>query len=106
MFSEVLDGEPILMSTLCYMIAATQNYVVNHYWTFRENTYLSKPSLKKWFAFLTGSSAGLAVNLIVLQCTIDVFDYITISQALGLVAGFVFNYITAKYIVFSSGEKN
>jgi dolichol-phosphate mannosyltransferase len=92
----------IPVSILCFLIAATQNYIINHKWSFKQNTADQKPSFKKWVMFIVVSSCGLAVNIIVLETVLSHFTlpFKFIAQAAGIACGMVINFIFSKFIVF------
>ena len=91
----------IPVSIGCFLIAATQNYFINHKWSFRQNT--PQPiSLKKWFLFISGSIIGLAINICVMRFMLWQFKlpWKSIAQACGIATGMIFNFIVSKVIVF------
>jgi dolichol-phosphate mannosyltransferase len=92
----------IPVSVFCFLIAASQNYIVNHRWSFRRNTARQAPSVKKWAQFIAGSLCGLAVNITVLKIILMNFSlpFKFIAQACGIAAGTAVNYIIAKTLVF------
>ena len=92
----------IPVSIGCFIIAATQNYFVNHFWSFRKKTMSSAPSAKKWALFIGASLGGLLVNITVLGFLIANFDlpYKFIAQAIGIAAGMVINFTFSKFVVF------
>ena len=93
---------PIPVSICCFFIAGTQNYIINHKWSFIQN-HLSAPlSLKKWFMFLCGSLVGYVVNISVMQFLISHFELPlkTIAQACGILAGLIINFTISKFFVF------
>lgn len=94
---EVLNLNMFFSSISCYMLAATQNYIINHFWSFGSN---SKLSIKSWILFLIGSSVSLIINLVVLDFTNVILGSVMVAQALGLLIGFVVNYFFAKKIVY------
>jgi putative flippase GtrA len=97
---DVFDLPALLASTLCYLLAATQNYFLNYFWVFQGKTGSSCPSFRLWRIFLMGSLAGLGVNLIILQLTLGWFSAAVYSQLLGIGAGFVVNFFMTKFFVF------
>jgi putative flippase GtrA len=89
------------VSVLCFVIAATQNYIVNEKWTF--NTGVKrKLSPRRWGAFVSSSLAGLAVNLVVMEAVLYFFTlpYKFIAQAIGILFGLALNYVLSKKLVF------
>ena len=92
----------IPVSIGCFIIAGTQNYVINHKWTFLNTTGDSELSAKKWLGFLSASLVGLLVNIVVMQVIIVNFDlaYKFIAQACGIAAGMLINFTFSKFFVF------
>jgi putative flippase GtrA len=98
----------IPVSIVCFLIAGTQNYIINHKWSFAGKTASSaetKPaplSIKQWLGFLCASLLGLAVNIAVMTLVIAHWTppYKFIAQAIGIVAGMVINFFASKYFVF------
>ena len=92
----------IPVSIGCFIAAGTQNYFLNHLWSFREYTAKTPVSLARWAAFLLGSLFGLVVNIIVMQMIITNFDlpWKFIAQACGIAAGMVINFSISKFIIF------
>jgi len=97
----------IPVSIVCFIIAATQNYIINHTWSFRQKNYAEKLSIKKWILFICGSLLGLAINIIVMRFMITHFNlpWKFIAQACGIAAGMVFNFFVSKLVIFKR-EKN
>jgi len=100
---DLLHGPAVPAAILCYLIAATQNYFLNHYWTFREaGKQADFHIIRGWGKFLTGSLVGLAINLIVLKTSMRFFAFATIAQFLGIVVSLGVNFYIAKRFVFRS----
>jgi putative flippase GtrA len=57
----------IPISIGCFLIAATQNYIINHTWSFKQSTVKAPLSIKKWLLFISASLLGLAVNIVVMK---------------------------------------
>ena len=92
----------IPVSIFCFIVAGTQNYFLNHLWSFREYTGKTPVSVKKWLAFLSGALLGLGINITVMYTIINNFTlpWKFIAQACGIAAGMVFNFILSKFIIF------
>ena len=86
----------------CFIVAGTQNYFLDHHWSFREYTGKTPTSIVKWAAFLVGSLFGLAVNITVMKIIIANFDlpWKFIAQACGIAAGMVINFVISKLLIF------
>jgi putative flippase GtrA len=98
-----MGGLPeIPVSIGCFIVAGTQNYFLNHLWSFREYTGNTRVSLNRWAMFLLGSLAGLGVNILVMKLVIANFDlpWKFIAQACGIAAGMVVNFFASKFFVF------
>ena len=94
----------IPVSAGCFMIAATQNYFINHFWSFSKTTASTAPSPKKWAFFICASLAGLALNLLVMTTTLAHWNlpYKVIAQGAGIAAGMLVNFVISKYLVFKN----
>jgi putative flippase GtrA len=97
------------VSVLCFLVAGTQNYVLNHLWSFRKHTVDMPVSVRKWAEFLLGSLLGLFVNILVMNFMLSHFElpYKFIAQACGIAAGMVLNFTISKFLIFKRRkEKN
>ncbi|MDR1307019.1 MAG: glycosyltransferase family 2 protein [Treponema sp.] len=98
-----LAGLPeIPVSIACFFIAASQNYVINHSWSFRASKEKTVLSVTKWGAFLCVSLLGLGVNIAVLNFVFAYFSlpYKFIAQIFGITAGMGVNFAVSKMVVF------
>jgi dolichol-phosphate mannosyltransferase len=102
LFADKAGMPEIPVSIGCFLIAGTQNYIINHKWSFARNTRQTPLSIKKWLAFLGGSLAGLAVNILVMTAVLAYFTppYKAIAQACGILAGMSINFIASKFLIF------
>jgi putative flippase GtrA len=102
LLADVVKLPEIPVSIVCFIIAGTQNYFLNHLWSFREYTEKTPVSLLKWAMFLTGALLGLAVNITVMKLVIIHFDLPLkfIAQACGIASGMIINFIISKFIIF------
>jgi dolichol-phosphate mannosyltransferase len=93
-------------SILCFIIAASQNYIVNHCWSFKKTTKDIKPSWRKWGQFLLGSALGLTLNVLALNLILYFFTlpFKFIAQGIGIAAGMVVNYLISKKFIFKTGK--
>ncbi|MCL2800137.1 MAG: glycosyltransferase family 2 protein [Treponema sp.] len=100
--ADLLNKPEIPVSIICFIIAVTQNYILNHLWSFKTNTIGEKLSIKKYFMFVSSSLLGLAVNITVMKLILINFTlpYKFFAQAIGIAAGMIINFILSKYIVF------
>ncbi len=98
-----LNGLPATpVSIGCFIIAGTQNYFLNHLWSFREYTGNTRVSIKRWAMFLVGSLAGLGINILVMNLVLASFalPWKFIAQACGIAAGMIINFIISKFVIF------
>jgi len=100
--ADLLGLYEIPVSIGCFLIAATQNYFINHFWSFRKTTASVAPSLKKWTLFICASLAGLALNLLVMKVILILLNppYKVIAQGAGILAGMLVNFAFSKHMVF------
>jgi dolichol-phosphate mannosyltransferase len=92
----------IPVSVFCFLIAGTQNYIINRAWTFAGTGQKTPPSIKQWALFLCASLLGLAVNIVVMTFVIKYFSppYKFIAQACGIAAGMILNFMLSKLLVW------
>jgi dolichol-phosphate mannosyltransferase len=99
--SDMLRFPEIPVSVLCFMIAVTQNYIINQKWSFRRT---SGPELspERWALFAAVSLAGLAVNVAVMRAVIVWFapPRKVIAQGAGIAAGMGVNFVMSTCFVF------
>ena len=92
----------IPVSIFCFIIAGTQNYLLNHLWSFKEYTGKTPVSFKKWLTFISGSLLGLGINIGVMYTIISNFTlpWKFIAQACGIAAGMIVNFFISKFVIF------
>jgi len=100
--ADLLGLNEIPVSIGCFLAAATQNYFINHFWSFRKTTASAAPSLKKWALFICASLAGLVLNLLVMKVILTFWNlpYKVIAQGAGILAGMLVNFAFSKYLIF------
>jgi putative flippase GtrA len=105
-FADTVGMSEIPVSIACFLIAGTQNFIINHRWSFVQNTRQTALSIKKWLVFLGGSLAGLVVNVFVMTAVLTHFTlpFKFIAQACGILAGMVVNFIISKFIIFRGNK--
>ena len=104
---DIAGLQPIPVSIFCFFFAGTQNYIINHKWSFRQNHPSEAPSIKKWIMFICGSLLGYFANISVMHFMITQFvlPWKTIAQAFGIATGMIINFIISKLIVFRKRKK-
>jgi len=102
LFADKIGLPEVPVSIGCFLIAGTQNYIIDHKWSFANNTGNSRLSVRKWLFFLATALVGFLVNIFVMMFIIKNFDlpYKFIAQACGIVAGMMINFVFLKFIVF------
>jgi putative flippase GtrA len=99
---DIAGLQPILISVFCFFIAGTQNYIINHKWSFRQNVNSEPLSIKRWVLFMCGALLGYLVNVSLMHFMLlhFVLPLKTIAQACGIAAGMFVNFFISKLIVF------
>jgi len=87
---------------VAFIFAVTQNYFINHFWSFSEYSKINKVSLKDYLKFVSVSLIGLGINLVILNLILYFFKvpYKVVAQAIGILFGLMFNYLGASKLVF------
>ncbi|MDR2607495.1 MAG: GtrA family protein [Treponema sp.] len=100
--ADLLKFHEIPVGIFCFIIAGTQNYFINHIWSFKEYTGGETIRFRKWLQFLSGSLAGLLLNILVMKLVLYLFTppYKFMAQAVGIAAGMVLNFTISKFFVF------
>ena len=101
-FADKMNMPPTPVSMACFIIAGTQNYLINHLWTFKAQSRGTSPSFTLWGKFMASSLCGLAINIAVLNLLLYflTWPYATIPQALGILAGMGVNFLFSNFLVF------
>jgi dolichol-phosphate mannosyltransferase len=53
----------IPVSIICFLVSVTQNYIINHKWSFIKETSTKPLSFSMWLKFIASSLLGLLVNI-------------------------------------------
>jgi dolichol-phosphate mannosyltransferase len=101
-FVDMLFLPEIPVSIVCFLFSATQNYIINHKWSFKKETASDRPSVTKWLKYIIASLLGLAVNVFVMEILFLNINlpFKFIAQACGIIAGTGVNFLLSKSIVF------
>ena len=99
---DILSWDPTSGALGAFIIAVSQNYLLNNFWTFSRQMQHSPLSLQGYIRFMFVALGGFGINLIVLWMIILFFNpqLKVVAQAVGILGGTVFNYIGSKYWVF------
>jgi dolichol-phosphate mannosyltransferase len=100
--ADILGLPSIPVSVACFLAAGTQNYIINHKWSFRRRVAHNALSLKKWGKFIGASLLGLGINIAVMELTLRHFElpYKFPAQLAGIAAGMVVNFFISRKLVF------
>jgi putative flippase GtrA len=92
-----------LSAIFAFCISVTNNYILNHWWTFSDENEGNPINISQFVYYFIGNLQGLGINLIVLNMTIYFIgiNYHFAGQALGIAFGMASNFMFAKRIVFS-----
>ena len=110
-FADLLSFQPHVVSFFCFLISCTQNYIINHVWTFKVENEDEPISAKLWLKFVLGSLVGYAINFAVFSLLIHYFSWDmelagktvslkVIPQGIGILCGMIFNFLFSTFIVF------
>jgi dolichol-phosphate mannosyltransferase len=104
--ADKFDLPEIPVSIGCFLIAGTQNYIVNHKWSFADRMEKSSLSIRQWGLFLCASSLGLVANVTIMKFMVVRFylPYKFIAQACGIAAGTGVNFFLSKAVVFKKKD--
>jgi putative flippase GtrA len=85
-----------------FVIAASSNWVLNRYWTFRHRPRVALH--RQWLMFLAANSVGSAVNLGINFTLIATVPFccahLFVPIMIGTLCGMVFNYSASRKLVF------
>ena len=101
MLADKLKLPDVPASIFCFLVSASQNYLINHIWTFSEQ-HEEAVSLKLWTRYLMSSVAGYGVNLGAYMVLVHAWawPYKVIPQAFGIICGMALNYASANFLIF------
>ena len=93
----------LLSSTVCFILAVSQNYLLNQKWTFKKPG-MDKIKTTRYLKFLIFSSLALTINLFTLETLVSLysFPYMVVPQACGILAATGFNFILSKFVTFNT----
>lgn len=99
---DLLKNSANFGSIIAFVFAVTQNYFLNHFWTFQEYSKRVKVSFKGYLKFVSFSLLGLGVNLLVLNLILHFLSLPlkVIAQFAGILAGLIVNFLGSSKFVF------
>ena len=87
-----------------YGVAVLQNYLINHYWTFKVQTQDTHASGKGFFAFFVISLTALIPRFLTYKAVLLLFGatplFLNLANLCGIAAGTVVNFLGSKFLVF------
>ncbi len=98
-------ANPSAAAVLCFLVAVTSNYLLNHIWTFRAQIGAEKLSVRRYLRFAAVSVVGLGVNVGVLNLALALFHptWKVLGQAAGVACGALTNYLGSNLYAFRKG---
>jgi putative flippase GtrA len=101
-FADYLNFNASVSSVIAFCVAVTQNYVLNHVWSFRKFVNF-EVNRKSYIKYVCVNIFGLIVNLIILNLILMEFNpsIKTTAQLSGVLAGTFFNFILSRLYVFN-----
>jgi len=101
-FISLINISYLFISFFCFLISNFQNYVINHYWTFKNKIKNKNISVGSYLQYLFVNLFGLLASLLILYTLVDIFyfNYKVLAQGIGVLGGLVINYIGSKNWVF------
>lgn len=103
--ADLLNVDANITSVIAFCIAVTQNYILNHLWSFKKYVNYDL-NLKSYIKYVYVNIFGLIANLIVLNLILIEFQpsLKVIAQLCGILVGTMFNYTLSKIYVFKWKE--
>lgn len=93
-----------MSAILAFGVAVTNNYVLNHSWTFAAENGNRPVNRSQFVYYVLGNILGLGVNLFVLNVIVSLsgIEFNVAGQLLGMACGMISNFVFAKIVVFPS----
>ena len=97
---------PYISHSFGFILAVFNNYILNRYWTFKEEERKTKISLNQFLSFVAISTIGLFFNTIILYLLFN-FLYLNfyLSKVLSVMLVFIWNYIANSLITFKFNKQ-
>ena len=101
LFADILNVDTNISSIIAFLIVVTQNYVLNHVWSFKKLVNFQING-KSYMHYVFLNIFGLGINLVVLNIILFTFnpEIKTIAQLSGVLSGTFFNFILSRSYVF------
>jgi len=97
-----------LSAVVAFVFAVTNNYLLNHIWTFRSDISDSPISIKRFLLYVLVNLKGLGINLLVLNAIVFFLGikFNVLGQMTGIALGMLSNFLYAKGVVFAKSSSN
>lgn len=89
----------LLAATFAFAVAVTQNYILNHTWTFQMGS-LKSHNRNDYVRYVTVNILGLSINLAILHLLVQVGLNPAIAQLCGIAGAMATNYVGSYLFVF------
>jgi len=100
-FSDILHLNHNLAAVIAFLVAVSNNYILNEKWSFAAER-LSSLSFKRYAFYVFGNSISLILNILVLNILLLLRNWrlTTVPQFFGILIAMIVNYVWASKIVF------
>ena len=88
-----------ISSVVAFSVAVTQNYLLNHLWSFKHVT-AGRPNVSSYVRYVFVNLFSLLLNLLVLDILVYFGFNSVLAQAIGIIAGLSINYAGSYFFVF------
>jgi len=109
--SRLVDSTSVFVNFIWligYSVAVLQNYLINHYWTFRDETRETPASGKGFASFFLISVAALLPRFLAYKTVILLLGttsvVLNVANICGIVTGTAVNFLGSKFLVFKRKE--
>ncbi len=95
----------LLAATLSFLVAMTNNFLLNRYWTFKTHQSATQGFGGQYFKYFVVTLFGYTVNMILLWVFIDGFHWDKVfSQLVAILVTTLSNFIGSKMWAFKAGN--
>lgn len=88
-----------ISSISSFAVAVTQNYLLNHLWSFKKVT-TGKPNISSYIKYVYVNIFSLLLNLLVLDVLVYFSVNSLLAQVIGILCGLSINYAGSYFFVF------
>ncbi len=106
LFYKILKLDFYMASILAFFISATNNFILNNLWTFRDIKSEEK-NIEKYFRYIYFTSIGTIMQYITALIFFYYFGlFYMLSQIIGILVGFLFNFTMSYLYVWKTKDKD